>query len=101
MLTTAGFNRFSPCYNFRDVAIKVLNKVYKKPLTDTHRLSSLQLNGRNAIEIDQMPAEAVHREFKNGLLPPGISIVSVVGQSNQEIFLKLPDGAGLEILPHN
>jgi hypothetical protein len=48
-----------------------------------------------------MPAEAVHREFKNGLLPPGISIVSVVGQSNQEIFLKLPDGAGLEILPHN
>lgn len=85
----------------RHVAIKVLNKVYKKPLTDTHRLSSLQLNGRNAIEIDQMPAEAVHREFKDGLLPPGISIVSVVGQSNQEIFLKLPDGAGLEILPHN
>jgi hypothetical protein len=61
----------------------------------------LQLNGRNAIEIDQMPAEAVHRVVKDGLLPPGISIVSVVGQSNQEIFLKIPDGAGLEILPHN
>ena len=85
----------------RHVAIKVLNKVYDKPLTDTHRLSSLQLNGRNAIEIDQMPAEADAREVKDGLLPPGISIVSVVGQSNQEIFLKLPDGAGLEILPHN
>ena len=85
----------------RHVAIKVLNKVYEKPLTDTHRLSSLQLNGRNAIEIDQMPAEAVHRVVKDGLLPPGISIVSVVGQSNQEIFLKIPDGAGLEVLPHN
>lgn len=85
----------------RHVAIKVLNKVYDKPLTDTHRLSSLQLSGRNAIEIDQMPAEAVDREVKDGLLPPGISIVSVIGQSNQEIFLKLPDGAGLEILPHN
>jgi hypothetical protein len=83
----------------RHVAIKVLNKVYDKPLTDTHRLSSLQLNGRNAIEIDQMPAEADAREVKDGLLPPGISIVSVIGQSNQEIFLKLPDGAGLEILP--
>ena len=48
-----------------------------------------------------MPAEAVNRVVKDGLLPPGISIVSGVGQSDQEIFLKLPDGAGLEILPHN
>jgi phage terminase large subunit-like protein len=30
LLTTAGFNRFSPCYNYRDVAIKVLNNTLQQ-----------------------------------------------------------------------
>ena len=30
ILTTAGFNRFSPCYSFRDVAIKVLQGVLQQ-----------------------------------------------------------------------
>jgi len=85
----------------RKVAIKVLNKVFNKTLTEVHRLSSLQLNGRNAIEIDQMPTDATQREVKEGFLPAGISIVSVLGQIKQAQFINLPDGAGLEILPDN
>lgn len=84
----------------REVAIKVINKVYGKSLSVTHRLSSLQLNGRNAIEIDQLPSEAVNREVKVDLLPPGISIVSVLAEVSEPMAFKLPDSALLEILPY-
>ena len=83
----------------REVAIKVINKVYGKSLSVTHRLSSLQLNGRNAIEIDQLPSEAVDREVKVNFLPPGISIVSVLAKVSESMIFKLPDSALLEILP--
>jgi catechol 2,3-dioxygenase-like lactoylglutathione lyase family enzyme len=83
----------------REVAITVINKVYGKPFDATHRLSSLQLNGRNAIEIDQLPSESVNREVKVDLLPPGISIVSVFGEISDPMIFKLPDSALLEILP--
>ncbi len=83
----------------REVAIKVLNRVYGKDLATLHRLSSLQLNGRNAIEIDQLPILASTREKQAGQLVPGIAMVSVI--SNKEIaeVLVLPDGALLELLP--
>ncbi len=83
----------------REVAITVINKIYGKSLTTTHRLSSLQLNGRNAIEIDQLPPEAANREVKIGFLPPGISIVSVLAEVSEPMIFKLPDSALLEILP--
>lgn len=84
----------------REVAIRVINRVFQKPLTTLHRLSSLQLSGRNAIEIDQMPTEASVREVKAATLPPGISVVTVNGEVSEPRILKLPDSALLEILPY-
>ena len=84
----------------REVGIKVINRVYGKPLDTLHRLSSLQLAGRNAIEIDQLPVEGEQRELIAGYLPPGISIVSVRGSVAETKMIQLPDNALLEILPY-
>ena len=84
----------------REVAIRVINRVYEKPLETLHRLSSLQLAGRNAIEIDQLPIEAEQREVAPNNLPPGISVVTVRGSVAELTIIKLPDNALLEILPY-
>jgi hypothetical protein len=84
----------------REVGIKVINRVYGKPLDTLHRLSSVQLAGRNAIEIDQLPVEGEQREFVAGYLPPGISIVTVRGSVAETKMIQLPDNALLEILPY-
>lgn len=84
----------------REVAIRVINRVYEKPLETLHRLSSLQLAGRNAIEIDQLPVEGAQREKLAGHLPPGISVVTVRGEVSEPTILQLPDSALLEILPN-
>jgi predicted enzyme related to lactoylglutathione lyase len=84
----------------REVAIRVINRVYEKPLETLHRLSSLQLAGRNAIEIDQLPIEAGQREVAPNNLPPGISVVTVRGSVAELTIIKLPDNALLEILPY-
>ena len=83
----------------REVAIRVINRVYEKPLETLHRLSSLQLAGRNAIEIDQLPNEGAQREKLASNLPPGISIVTVRGEVSEPTMITLPDNALLEILP--
>lgn len=82
----------------REVAIKVLNKVYDMPLTDLHHISSLQLNGRNAIEIDQLPTAASARAKLPEYLPPGISIVSVKAEVTSPRIISLPDNALLELI---
>ena len=84
----------------REVGIKVINRVYKKPLDTLHRLSSVQLAGRNAIEIDQLPVEGEQRELIAGYLSPGISIVTVRGSVAETKMIQLPDNALLEILPY-
>ena len=83
----------------REVAIRVINRVYEKSLDSLHRLSSLQLAGRNAIEIDQLPNEGAQREKLASNLPPGISIVTVRGEVSEPTMVTLPDNALLEILP--
>ena len=83
----------------REVAIRVINRVYEKSLDSLHRLSSLQLAGRNAIEIDQLPNEGAQREKLASNLPPGISIVTVRGEVSEPTMIRLPDNALLEILP--
>ena len=84
----------------REVAIRVINRVYEKPLDTLHRLSSLQLAGRNAIEIDQLPIEGMQREVEPNDLPAGISVVTVRGSVTEPKIIKLPDNALLEILPY-
>jgi hypothetical protein len=60
----------------------------------------VQLAGRNAIEIDQLPVEGEQRELIAGYLPPGISIVTVRGSVTEAKMIQLPDKALLEILPY-
>jgi hypothetical protein len=60
----------------------------------------VQLAGRNAIEIDQLPVEGEKRELIAGYLPPGISIVTVRGSVAEAKMIQLPDNALLEILPY-
>ena len=84
----------------REVAIRVINRVYEKPLDTLHRLSSLQLAGRNAIEIDQLPIEGEQREVAPNDLTAGISVVTVRGSVTEPKIIKLPDNALLEILPY-
>jgi len=84
----------------REVAIRVINRVYEQPLETLHRLSSLQLAGRNAIEIDQLPSEGEQREKLAGNLPPGISVVTVRGEVSEPTIITLPDHALLEVLPY-
>lgn len=83
----------------REVAIKVINRVYEKDLATLHRISSLQLSGRNAIEIDQMPIEAKLRDVVTGNLPAGISMVSVIADISEARVIQLPDSARLELVP--
>ena len=63
-------------------------------------MSSLQLAGRNAIEIDQMPIEGEQRDVAPDNLPPGISVVTVRGSVAEPTILQLLDNALLEILPN-
>ena len=84
----------------REVAIRVINRVYEQPLETLHRLSSLQLAGRNAIEIDQLPSEGEQREKLAGNLPPGISVVTVRGEVSEPTIITLPDSALIEVLPY-
>lgn len=84
----------------REVAIRVINRVYEKPLATLHRLSSLQLAGRNAIEIDHLPIEGVQREVAPNDLAAGISIVTVRGEVSEPTMFTLPDNALLEVLPY-
>jgi len=84
----------------REVAIRVINRVYEQPLETLHRLSSLQLAGRNAIEIDQLPIKGKQREKLAGNLTPGISIVTVRGEVHEPTIITLPDSALLEVLPY-
>ena len=83
----------------REVAIKVINRVYEKDLATLHRISSLQLSGRNAIEIDQMPMDAKPRDAVIGNLPAGISMVSVIADVSEARVIQLPDSARLELVP--
>ena len=44
-------------------------------------IAALKLAGQSLIEVDEMPAEAEARMAAEGLLPPGIAMVSFVGAS--------------------
>lgn len=60
----------------RSAAIRVLNQSFGLAPSTGHRLSSLQLTGRSAIELDQYPAAAFVRRHRAELLPPGVAIVT-------------------------
>jgi hypothetical protein len=59
------------------LAVGVLNRAYRLPASSTHRVSSVQLAGEAAIEIDQFPAVAMARRRPAGGLEHGIAVVEL------------------------
>lgn len=59
------------------LAVGVLNRAFGFPPRTSHRVSSLQLAGDAAIEIDQYPPAATPRPVGAGELPPGVAVVEV------------------------
>jgi hypothetical protein len=57
------------------LAVSVLNRAFQLWPSATHRVSSLQLAGEAAIEIDQYPPLGRPRPEEAGGLPPGIAAV--------------------------
>ncbi len=80
--------------------IRVINHCFGMPTDTTHRLSTLQLRGHSALEIDDYPAAATPRPCRSGHLPPGIAMVSAAtkGWAGPEL-VTLPGGARLRLHP--
>ena len=78
--------------------IRAINHAFELSADTTHRLSTLQLGGRSALELDDYPAAAVARACAPGHLPPGIAMVSAAtdGWSGREL-VTLPGGARLRL----
>lgn len=85
----------------RHVAIRVLNTVFGLPQGTLHRISSLQLAGRHALEIDQYPDAARARQHPGADVAAGVFLVSVLGQMARPKLVRLPGAAMLEVLPAN
>lgn len=62
------------------LAVGVLNRAFDLAPTHRHRVSTVQLAGRTAIEFDQLPAGWTERPTAPGCLPPGIAVVCVEGR---------------------
>jgi hypothetical protein len=57
------------------LSVGVLNRAFQLEPATRHRVSTLQLSGEAAIEIDQYPAKATTRPHRAGELAPGIAAV--------------------------
>lgn len=58
-----------------DTKITVINRAWSLPLEQSHPVATVQLSGKNLIEIDQFPA--LPSEFlTNSAMPSGISMIS-------------------------
>jgi hypothetical protein len=63
----------------REVAIGVVNTSFELPPGTLHRISSVQLAGQHAIELDQYPGAAVERRGSGAWPPAAVLAVSVRG----------------------
>lgn len=85
----------------RHVAVQVINQAFELPRDTPHRISSLKLLGRTAIEHDQYPEQATVRPTVPGHLPPGVASVSLGVAStcsiDQEVLIG-PDGLRVELV---
>lgn len=78
--------------------IRAINRSFGFEPTRLHRLSTLQLAGQSALEIDQYPPEAVRRRWQPGHLPPGIALVTAAAPRRVPELVCLPGGAWLETI---
>jgi len=84
--------------------VRALNASLGLPTGTRHRVSSVQLDGQSAIEVDQYPAAATTREVGGSVLTGGIVCVSIraawIRGVDSRVLTELPgaDGALLELI---
>lgn len=78
----------------RELPVRVVNAQFGFPADRLHRISSVQLRGRNCIEVDQLPDEARPRQRASSA---GILAIMVDGDAAE--WVELGDGALLRIEP--
>ena len=78
------------------LAVGVLNRSFDLAASVRHRVSTVQLAGSSAIEVDQLPDGWSARPGAPGHLPPGVAGVEVCG--NDDRLAVGPDGALLRVV---
>ena len=58
--------------------IRAISKVFGLPEDTKYKSAALAIKDQSLIELDEMPSDAGPRSYRNGFLPPGISIVSFI-----------------------
>ena len=63
-----------------DSRVKGMSAAFGNSPEHKYPIAALPLEGQALIEVDEMPAEATDRDTEEGFLPPGIAMVSFIGQ---------------------
>jgi hypothetical protein len=72
--------------------VKGMSAAFGNSPEHKYPIAALPLAGQCLIEVDEMPVQATHRKAEEGLLPPGISIVSFAAQGiPTQDAIKVPD----------
>ena len=63
--------------------IRAISKVFGLPEDTKYKSAALAIKDQSLIELDEMPSDARPRSYRNGFLPPGISIVSFIAHESE------------------
>ena len=63
--------------------IRAISKVFGLPEDTKYKSAALAIKDQSLIELDEMPSAAGPRSYRNGFLPPGISIVSFITHESE------------------
>ena len=63
--------------------IREISKVFGLPEDTKYKSAALAIKDQSLIELDEMPSDACPRSYRNGFLPPGISIVSFIAHESE------------------
>ena len=63
--------------------IRAISKVFGLPEDTKYKSAALAIKDQSLIELDEMPSAAGPRSYRNGFLPPGISIVSFIAHESE------------------
>ena len=63
--------------------IRAISKVFGLPEDTKYKSAALAIKDQSLIELDEMPSDAGPRSYRNGFLPPGISIVSFIAHESE------------------
>lgn len=71
-----------------DMRVTGLNVAFDLDIETKHKLSTIRLAEKATLELDDFPKAAKHREVRDGEIPPGIALLSLIVDSLDNV--KLP-----------